>query len=749
MATRSPAACRVRSQTVSSALFSESMKKRPCHLFAWLLVALAISPTPSHAQHPALTPFTINHEARVDSPADVRFLLDAPAGMDGFIRVVDGHLATASGHRIRLWGVNITGWLKDSSLLPPRPEARLYAAELARLGVNCVRFQFLDFTTKDRPAGLIEDDRDDTRVMDPKQLDRLDYFVAQLKANGIYTDFNLNVGRRYKKGDGVKDYNLIGPAKAMTLFDPRLIELEKEYARELLTHYNPYTRSRYCNEPAVAIVEIVNENSLLEFWMRNWLRGELRADAPHYQLDLTPYYAEELNTDYNRWLAQTLTPSRLAQLRQIAGVGPHQPVPRLLRQQFDSAPIERFYTEAAFYTHVETHFLEEMKNYLKETLGVKSLIIGEADHTYWIPGLPLLRSTSLMDIVDAHVYWQHPRISGQRNTPFVNDPLHSPPVKLTRSAMVGKPFTVSEVNEPFPNEYESELIPILAAYGAFQDWDGIFFYTFEPKRIGQWQPVIGDHFDISLDPVKIAELPVGALIFLRQDVRAARKTIERTYSTEQIDESMRLPESDAPYFTPGFPLSLPLEHGSRIRCLDCEPTREFHDIPTNPIRSDTGQLAWYTSEAKGGLVTIDAERTNALIGFVKQNHVATSHLSADIANSFCAMTVSSLDGKSLSVSSLLLLTATSRVENSGSVWDARKANYKEWGTAPTRIEPVTGWILLKNIEGAVAMIVTPLDGSARPIGELHGRRLEEGWEIPIGTPATTTYLVKVVRSTVR
>src|SRR5579875_1806564 len=119
MATQSPAACRVWSQTVSSALFSESMKKRPCHLFAWLLVALAISPTPSHAQHPALTPFTINHEARVDSPADVRFLLDAPAGMDGFIRVVDGHLATASGHRIRLWGVNITGWLKDSSCCHP------------------------------------------------------------------------------------------------------------------------------------------------------------------------------------------------------------------------------------------------------------------------------------------------------------------------------------------------------------------------------------------------------------------------------------------------------------------------------------------------------------------------------------------------------------------------------------------------------------------------------------------------------
>jgi hypothetical protein len=713
----------------------------------WLAVGLVMVSACGYAQQQALTPFTINHEPRVNSPADLTFLIEAPAGKDGFIRVADGHLVTASGKRLRFWGVNMTGWLKDSALLPPQPEAKLYATELARLGVNCVRFQFLDLTTKRRPAGLIDGDRDDTRVMDPKQLDRLDYLVAQLKANGVYTDFNLNVGRTYKKGDDVTDYNLIGPAKAITEFDPRLIELQKEYARQLLTHYNPYTHSEYRNEPAIAIVEIVNENSILEFWRRNWLRGELRADAPHYQLDLTPYHAKLLNDDFNSWLERTLTPAQLAHLRQIAGVAPGQPVPRLLRQDFDTAPQERFYTEAAFYTQLETHFLEDMKSYLKRTLGVKSLIIGEADHTYWIPGMPLLRSTSRMDIIDGHVYWQHPAIYGRRNTPMVNDPLNSIEVKLTRSVMVGRPYTVSEVNEPFPHDYECELMPVLAAYGAFQDWDGIFFYTFEPKLIGQWQPVIGDHFDISLDPVKMAELPVGALIFLRHDVQTAEKKIERTYSTQQINESLRLPDSEDPYFTPGFPLTLPLEHGSRIRCLDCQPTQPFQDSPANPIRSDTGQLAWYSSEGKDGLVTIDTPRTNALIGFVKKASIATSHLSVEVKNDFCAITVSSLDGKPLSVSSLLLLTATGRVENTGSTWDPRRANYEQWGTAPTLIEPVTGWVLLKNLEGVVAMTATPLDGSWRPLGEVHARFLEHGWEFPIGEPATTTYLVKVIRST--
>jgi hypothetical protein len=48
--------------------------------------------------------------------------------------------------------------------------------------------------------------RDDTRALDPKQLDTLDRFVAELKKRGIYTNLNLNVGRTFRKGDGVRDH---------------------------------------------------------------------------------------------------------------------------------------------------------------------------------------------------------------------------------------------------------------------------------------------------------------------------------------------------------------------------------------------------------------------------------------------------------------------------------------------------------------------------------------------------------------
>jgi hypothetical protein len=357
-------------------------------------------------------PFVVDHFERRDSDADVSFLLDAPAGKHGFLHSSGGHLVHDGG-RFRIWGVNIVGFVKGSALLPPKEQSPIWVAELARLGINCVRFHFLDRTTLETPKGLIDGTRNDSRVFDKDQLDRLDYFIYELKQRGIYSDLNLNVGRNYKPGDDVPDSNLIGVAKAMTYVGPKLLELQREYARLLLTHFNPYARSEYRNEPAIALVELVNENSVLEFWMRNWLRGELKPGSPRNQLDFTPYYANLLDTRYNQWLAQHFSVAELERLRKASGVGPDQPIPRLHREEFAEAPKERFYAEAAFYTEIESGFFRDMKSYLKDTLGVKSLIADTADHTYFIPGLPLLRSTSAnADVVDAHVYWQHPAIWG-------------------------------------------------------------------------------------------------------------------------------------------------------------------------------------------------------------------------------------------------------------------------------------------------------------------------------------------------
>jgi hypothetical protein len=692
------------------------------------LLALLLSPHFAAAQwnDSLLKPFVMDHRGATTSPADVSFLLDAPAGKNGFVRIQGGHLVKPDGSRLRLWGVHLTDWSRGSVLLPPKEDAPMWASTLARYGVNCVRLHFLDLPA---PRGIIASDGTDSRHFDAGQLDRLDFMVAELKKRGIYVDLNLNVGRSYKAGDDVRDFDKIGWAKGLTIYDPRLIELEKEYARNLLTHLNPYTKTEYRNEPAVAIVEILNENAL-------WAGF----NAP------TQYYNDELTAQYDAWLAKHRTPAELARLREIAGVPADSAIPRLKGPEVGAAPRERFVAEMDFAVAAESTFYLGMASFLKDTLGVRVPITGTADHGHSSSSYPMLASLAKLDVVDGHVYWQHPGSPPPVNTPMVNDPFHSTVVQLSRTAVASKPYTVSETNHPFPNDWASEGIPILAAYGRLQDWDAIIMYTFEPKRDPSWKPYVGDPFDISLDPVRMTQMAAGALLFLRGDVRPATQTVTRSYTRQQTYDSRRLDRAEQPYFTPGFPLSLPLEHAVRIASFDGPATATFPAADSTTIVSDTKELAWYTSPAKTGLVTVNTARSQALIGFVKANGKSVKNLSAHIDNQFASIVLSSLDGRPISRARRLLLSAGSRVSNTGLTWNAEHTRTANQGSSPSLIEPVTGTITLRDLVGASAVSAVALDGAGKPIGApIRATRSASAWSLRIGDPVTTWYIVSVTR----
>lgn len=719
-----------------------------------IIALLAVWRLPAQSVE-TLKPYSVNHWEGSASVVDVSFLLDPPAGKGGFIRIQGGHLVKPDGKRFRIWGVNIT-----AVHFPPKQDAAAWAAALARLGVNCVRLHFVD---KVAPEGIIAQG-DDTRRFDAEQLDRLDFFFAELKKHGIYSDLNLHVGRRFKPGDGVRESDLIVWGKALSYFDPRLRELHKEYARTLLTHYNPYTRSEYRNEPAIAIIELVNENSIVEAWASGRLRGT-RVDKRDGELgwqDIPPTYEKQLTERYNAWLRKKLSAEQLTRLRTMAGVEGEGPISRLRPHEFAAAPQDRFYTEASFYMDLESGYFRDMQAYLKETVGAKSLLIGTSDWMGGVSSYPVLSSTSLLDIVDAHGPWGTKlKVSeadqarygpwGAMPSPMVNSPLRSNIVKLSRAAFVNKPFTVSEVNFRYPSDYSTEGLPIMASYGSLQDWDGIISYAFAPK-LQTFKPFVVDRCDLSHDPVKIPQLAVGALIFQRGDVSAARQTVERTYSREQVYETLRMPASEAPYFTPGFPLSIALQHRMRIRSLEGEgkPTEKVTAEQANPIVSDTGELAWYVSPKQTGMITVETERSQALIGFVQANGKALKNLSANVRNRFCSIVLSSLDAKPLSQTGRMLLTAGARVVNTGATWNKSHTALTNWGGSPTLIEPVTGTITLRNLDAAAVVTVVALDGAGRRMHEtVRVQRTEEGWQITVGEPATTWYEVSVKRGVLR
>ena len=740
-------------------------------IFLWALPGL-LTPSCSSGEI-QMKPFVMEWSENSEALPDLSFLNEAPAGRDGYITIENGHFVKPNGERFRIWGINIT----VGACFPPKDMAPTVASYLARFGINCVRFHFLDSPID----GIFPRDSNNTRSLDPEQLDRLDFFISELKKLGIYSNLNLNTARVYREGDGVKDFEYIGLGKYLNYFNEHVLSLHKEYARQLLTHFNPYTQSEYRNEPAVIIVEIVNENSIIEAWLgRAALDGKNNTkhrttweDIKSFLSDLgkitwtglTPGYASQLTVKYNEWLKENLSHNEMDRLRKIAQVGTDELIPRLLRDQIQLANPERYHWEAAFYMSLEKTFFEDMYRFLKSDLGVKSMIVGSADHGHRLASYAHIASLSQLDVIDGHEYWQLPRYisipnsnlkrPGYDNSPMVNSPLpNSTVVCAARTAIAGKPYTVSEFIHPLPSEYSCEGIGIFASYAAFHDWDGVYYYCLSHYDPSYWkQELIG--IEVKADPVTMTNLAAGALLFLRGDVKPANKTILRSYSEEQVIETFRLPleyndynsNTEEVYFTPGFSKSIPLMHSTRIESLHGS-SGIYPAINTDSLMiSDTGELTWGVTSKGQGLVTIETQKSQALIGFVRDNPKILANLSASVKNEFCSIILTCLDGESIARANNLLLVTTSKVANTGQTWEEDRRFIENLGTAPTLIEPVTGKLILRNLEQVKQIEVFPLDGAGRVMGKaVKGRKVKEGeFIISVGDPATTWYLIKVSR----
>lgn len=239
-------------------------------------------------------PFLISYDSP-DNVTSMAHLLDAPAGKHGFVRIENGRFVNDAGP-VRLHATNLTG----PANFPTHEQADRLAARLARFGINCVRLHYLDDYygnfRNERQQGIIADDATTQRNLDPSQLDRLDYMVAAFKKQGIYVNMNLHVARFWDERDGftAKDKRPWAD-KGLDNFEPGMIELQKEYARKLLTHLNPYTGLAYTDDPCVAMVEINNENALFNQFFRG-------------AIDKLPEpYSDEFRKQWNDWLHRRYT----------------------------------------------------------------------------------------------------------------------------------------------------------------------------------------------------------------------------------------------------------------------------------------------------------------------------------------------------------------------------------------------------------------------------------------------------------
>jgi hypothetical protein len=267
--------------------------------FAFLFCAIACSRATAE-----FIPFVIPAKPDPNSPIAVKSYKPILTDSDRLV-ASDGHFYRGE-KQVRLWGVN----LSFGANLPTHEDAPYIAARMAAVGVNTVRCHHLD--TSRWPRGLWNSR--DGKTIEPEALDRLDFFINQLALHGICVNLNLHVGRAHSEYLGLPETN--GQYdKIFGIFTAELIDAQKDFAREMLSHVNLYRGVSYVDDPAVAIVEITNEDS---FFM--WSGDETLRSLPSH-------YADILQKKFNAWLKEKYGPD--AKLRD-AWAGGAQPLGRNL-----------------------------------------------------------------------------------------------------------------------------------------------------------------------------------------------------------------------------------------------------------------------------------------------------------------------------------------------------------------------------------------------------------------------------------
>ncbi|MDO4622938.1 MAG: hypothetical protein Q4B22_08280 [Eubacteriales bacterium] len=507
-------------------------------------------------------------------------LLDAPAGKHGFVEARKGHLYFEDGTRARFLGFNVA----QRSNVPDHETAEKLAERFASMGVNLIRLHAADGPIGKEPgswsmpeeAPLLDYKKGSTRYFDAEGLDRFEYFAAKLKEKGIYLHIDLIVAREFQEADEL-DYPGGAPScvKRYPMYNARMIELQKEYARQLLTHVNPYTGLALIDDPAVITVQINNEESAIKGTMDS--DNDVRM-IPYQQEVQNRFNAFLLMKYHNRTeLAKAWTHDGICALgeeedpekntvRGIAG-GFYQPECDPMSDWDASEGPARYADFMEFGIYMNRRFYQDMKDYLI-SIGVKvpivtsNLTTGAADVYGHADG----------DIMENNTYFNHPILPVVNDTYLVAGPVEyvsANPVKMQQyigsmgttltslgavAAVKDKPYIISEWNEYGEHPFHSTAFVQYVAYACLNDWDGLILYNHHTSEKWDDQPAdeIRNVFDAYNDPAVICQWGFMASVFLKGLVSVAKNMVDIVYTQNDLKSLPHLhsmPTTFLPYMT--------------------------------------------------------------------------------------------------------------------------------------------------------------------------------------------------------
>ncbi len=618
---------------------------------------LGLADKGSWAFEPGTDP--LSSEARID----LSRLNEETAGINGFVNYDEnGDFIDGSGKPIRFWAVN-TGFHQRTRDLDA---LRYHARWLARRGVNMVRSH--SHLLSKRNDARLED-------VDTEEINQIWRLVAAMREEGIYTTISpyWAVASKWRSSLGLPNpggSNLTG----MLFWDERLQQGYKTWWRKLLTEKNPHTGIPLAQDPAVALLQLQNEDSLLFYTLQS-VKGDARRDLRKKFHDFLVKKHGSIAAAASAWG----TGNSRHQADNASGKEMGLFSVWHLTQNAQGAQQNRYADQLEFYGRMMFDFNAGMKRFLREDLGCKHLINAGNWHTANAAKLYDIErwSYTANDVVGANRYFNggsHVNPSDRRKSGyaitkgdlFSNQSVLRQPRRFPLAVKMpeGKPFIISESSWVPPLKYQSEGPFLVAAYSALIGFDAYYWFSMGESGyaspMGKWQ---------MNTPMLAGQFPAAAILFRKGYVRRADPVLSEHRSLDDLWHRRKpLAVEDAGYdpnrdqgtfnqlssvktsMNPLAYLAGPVEvhyasDPAKSKAVEI-------DSRNGTVTSQTGELKW---DVSAGVCTLDAPRAQGVTGFISGRKIDLSALSINCRNEYVTVLAVSLDGQDLTESRQILV----------------------------------------------------------------------------------------------
>jgi hypothetical protein len=614
-----------------------------------------------------------------DALLDLRYLNEKEAGENGFIQLAeDGNsFVNESGEAVRFWSINGGDGTKNMS----DAELARFARFLAKIGVNMIRYH-----------GSINPTGSNINDVDKDDVNAIWRMVAAMKKEGIYSTISPFWAHNGHMGQPkISDWGIPGYANGDDLWEvmyfvDTLQNAYKNWVKYLYTEINPYTGIALKDDPAVALIQIKNEDGVF-FWTISGIKPELEKiiRQKFYSWAVNKY--ESIDKARVAWSYASNPKDNFTEGE--LGVYPIWEA----TQKNSGGKLKRLQDQIRFFGETQKNFYAEIYDYYRNTLGCSQLINANnwktADANLLFDAERYTNTAG--EVLAVNRYFDPGHIgenSGWRIDPghyYVGNSVlfepHKLPVNIKQAS--GHPMLITESGWNLPNKYQAEGPFLISAFMSLTGVDSYYWFSpssssYDKNPYHTWANLAGGQHPLFRwtisTPGQIAMFPANALQFRKGMIDPAETMVHEERTVEEIfglkmpliseENSFDPNRDDYDNINPSQETEVsPLAHltgkvevvydGNPANSFVSEELKALINYSDKQIKAANNQIEW---DYKNGICMVDAPSSQGASGFLSAKGVIElSRVTIETTNEYANINVVSMDENNLENSSKILV----------------------------------------------------------------------------------------------